>query len=198
MQKRTTHASTIVSGATFALLLVLAVACLPPEIGNVLSSVDTPGAAPSPISARVTLRPATSTISAGEVSSLEVYVENAIHLQGAEVHLAFDPNTLEVVDADSTEDGTQIAVGTLLAADFVAVNQADNEAGTIDFAIVQIESEAATADGVLAIIQFRGKAAGTSAIAFRSLESAPAGVLLADTSARSLATTTEEASVTVN
>jgi LysM repeat protein len=100
------------------------------------------------------------------------------------VQLTFDPALLAVVDADSSTGGVQIQPGTFLSADFVAENTVDLAAGTIDFAVTQMApQDPVSGSGVLATITFEGKANGTSAIAFASvnLSDSDGGVISADT-----------------
>jgi hypothetical protein len=59
--------------------------------------------------------------------------EDVRDLYGLEVHLAFDPEIIEVVDADAGKSGVQIMVADWLQDAFVAANRADNAAGRIDF-----------------------------------------------------------------
>jgi hypothetical protein len=58
-------------------------------------------------------------------------------MHGVEVHLSFDPAKLQVVDADSSLDGVQIAAeeGLFPFAEQVVVQNVDNAAGTILFAM---------------------------------------------------------------
>jgi hypothetical protein len=60
-------------------------------------------------------------------------------MHGVEVHLSFDPAKLQVVDADSGLDGVQITAeeGLFSSAKQVVVQNVDNAAGTILFAMSQ-------------------------------------------------------------
>jgi hypothetical protein len=92
-------------------------------------------------------------------------IEQVSELFGAEIHLTFDPEVLEVVDADNAKDGIQIEPGTLPAPDFVVQNAADNQVGTVDYALTQLKpSEPRSGDGLLARVTFRGKRAASSQI----------------------------------
>ena len=78
-----------------------------------------------------------------------------------ELHLRFDPAVVQVADADPGKDGIQVAVGDFLSADFVAQNQADNQAGSIDYAVTQVNpNEPRSGSGTLLVIRFQGGAAG--------------------------------------
>lgn len=100
-------------------------------------------------------------VSAGQTASLPVTVADVQDLYGVEIHLQFDPAVVQVADADANTDGVQVAAGGFLAADFVAQNRADNQAGTIDYAATQINpSEPKRGSGTLLTIQFQGVGAG--------------------------------------
>ena len=119
------------------------------------------------------LHPSAASLALGGTLSLELRALDVTDLYGVEAHLAFDPAVLEVVDADAAAPGVQVElVGSFIRPDFVAQNAADNSRGTIDIAFVQVNTEdkpavPATGSGTLARIEFRAKAAGTSAISFR-------------------------------
>lgn len=97
--------------------------------------------------------------------TVAIRIENATHLYGVEVHLAFDPARLEVQDADPNKEGIQIQAGDFPNPDFVVQNQADNTKGTIDYAVTQLAPrEAIDGSGVLATVMVKGK--DTSSLTF--------------------------------
>lgn len=145
----------------------------------------------------VRVDPAAATIAPGQIVSISIKVDNVSNLFGAEVHLAFNPNVLEVIDSDAGQAGVQITNGGMLTPDFVTQNQADNTIGTIDFSVAQIGRPAVSGSGTLAIISFRGKAAGSAPITFRGTPAAPSGVILSDVSAVQIPSTTQNGLVTV-
>jgi LysM repeat protein len=144
----------------------------------------------------VRIDPAAATAAPGQTVTLSVKVDNAANMIGAEIHLAFNPNVLEVIDDRQDQAGVQVTNGGLLRADVVAQNSADNATGTIDFAIAQ-NPPAATGSGTLVTINFRAKAAGVSPVTFRSVPAATTGVILSDANGAALAVTTQSGSVTV-
>ena len=96
-----------------------------------------------------------------------IRIENVTRLYGAEVHLTFDPNYLEIQDADPDKSGVQLQTGSFPAPDFVVQNQADNIQGTIDYAVSQLAPrEPVDGGGVLATITVKTKGEGTSRLAF--------------------------------
>jgi ABC-type transport system substrate-binding protein len=119
--------------------------------------------------AQVGLEPSELTLSPGSTGVMTISVSGASGLYGAEVHLAFDPGVVEVVDADGGKPGVQVALGDLLSPDFVAVNSADNVSGIVDLALTQLApTPTSDGEGALAMITFRGIATGTSTILFDS------------------------------
>lgn len=142
--------------------------------------------------ARVWLDPATLELSPGNEGAFDIRVEDVTQLAGAEVHLAFDPALLEVVDADPSTEGLQIAHGDFLSPDFVAQNISDPATGTVDYAIACIPlDKAVSGSGVLARITFRALDGGQTLIETRS-------VLLADKQKQPIAVDTDESVVVIS
>lgn len=119
--------------------------------------------------ARVWLTPATLDLAPGKVGALEIRVDNVVQLAGVEMSLTFDPALLKVVDADPATEGTQIAHGDFLSADFVVRNTADPATGTVDYAIACMPlDKAVSGSGTLARFTFRALAEGETLVAIRS------------------------------
>lgn len=113
--------------------------------------------------ALVHLVPAAATVGEGATAAVQLRIENVEGLYGLDIRLAFDPTAVQVVDADTAAEGLQTRGGDLLKPDFVVRNLADNEAGTVWFALTQLNpSEAVTGSGVVFTVTFRGLAAGKS------------------------------------
>jgi hypothetical protein len=136
------------------------------------------------LSPRMWLDPETLNLAPGDVATVDIHVEDVVELAGVEVHLTFDPALLEVVDADPSSEGMQIAHGDFLSADFVVQNVADPAKGTVDYAIAPMQlDKAASGSGILARITFRALAEGETRIEI-------SGALLADTEGRPIAVET--------
>ena len=137
--------------AVSAVLLCLALGLVPAQ------------AAAAQSAALIRLVAGAATVGAGATTAVEVRVENVADLYGLDIRISYNPAAVEVVDADSSSEGVQIRPGGLLAPDFVVRNQADNNAGTVWFALTQLHpSEAVTGSGVAFIVTFRGRAACAS------------------------------------
>ncbi len=119
----------------------------------------------------VRVDPAASSAQIGDVVNLPVKVDNITNFTAFEIHLSFDPNVLEV---------TGITNGGFIAADFVAQNVFDNAAGTIDYAVAQMNRAPVQGSGTLLTIAFRAKSVGTSTLTVRATQAAPSGLLLSD------------------
>jgi len=128
----------------------------------------------------VTVRPdpLSLQIGTGSTGAVDILVEDVTDLYALEFEITFDPAMVEVVDADPDKEGVQIEAGDFLSPDWLLNNTADNDAGTIAFALCQINpSPPQSGDGVLAIITWRSKGAGTSPLHFAHLLlAAPGGV----------------------
>jgi hypothetical protein len=111
--------------------------------------------------------------------TVNILVENVQDLFGLEFQLAFDPDIIEIIDADPEEEGIQIKPAVWWKDGFVAVNQVDNRSGRIDFAATLLRP-ALSASGNLAVaaIPFVARKTGTSGL---SVESAILSTRNADT-----------------
>jgi hypothetical protein len=128
-----------------------------------------PVAAQEPVIVRVA--PAVLNLAVGAASDVAVEVVDVSGLYGFDVQLSFDPDVVEVVDADPDKAGVQVSLGRMLDSGMAVRDSADNEAGTIHYAMTQINpSEAKSGTGNLIVIRLRGTAAGTASLAFTSVD----------------------------
>lgn len=110
-------------------------------------------------------------VGVGGLVKVTLELEDVENLFGVDVRLTFDPDILEVMDADAVTPGVQIHRGTFPdpQSGEVALDEADNEQGTVQYVITLVRpAEPVSGDGTLCSITFRAKAAGTSALAFES------------------------------
>jgi hypothetical protein len=115
--------------------------------------------------AQPTLRPDPPALGlrSGEQGMISLQVADVQNMYGLEFHLTFDPNIVEVADADASKPGVQIKPGDWFKNSFVATNKADNTTGKIDFAVTLLNpAPPVSGDGVTATITFRAKNNGTS------------------------------------
>jgi hypothetical protein len=123
------------------------------------------GFVPAPARATLQLIPQTAALDVNQTTVVDLAIAQVSGLYGVQVHLRFDPQAIEIVDADPTRDGVQLESGTFPAPDFVALNQVDNLAGTIDYAVTQLSPrEPREGSGVAAHIIVRAKQPSTTQI----------------------------------
>jgi LysM repeat protein len=120
--------------------------------------------------------------------NLSIKVDNISNLTALELHLSFNSSVLEVL---------QVTNGGFVAADFTAQNIFDNTAGTIDYAIAQMNRPAAQGSGTLLNITFRAKSNGNSSVTLRATQAVPSGLLLSDSNGMAIQASWIGGSVTV-
>jgi hypothetical protein len=119
--------------------------------------------------ATLQLAPQTVQLGVGRTETIDLALAGVSGLYGVEVHLRFDPAVLEILDSDLNRDGVQIESGTFPVPDFVALNQVDNVAGTVDYAVTQLSPrEPSEGSGTVAEITLKGKQPATSQIEIES------------------------------
>jgi cohesin domain-containing protein len=119
----------------------------------------------------IKIEPSVSLLEVNNTTPVPVTVENIANLTAFEAHLSFDANVLEVIALNN---------GEFIKADFIVQNTFDNAAGTIDYAVAQIDHPPANGNGTLFEIVFRAKAQGKSSIDFRETQAATPGALFSD------------------
>ena len=143
--------------------------------------------------ALLSVEPSRVTVGRNGVVDTGLWIQNVLHLYGIELHLAFDPQIVQVMDADPERPGVQIGIGAGLREQphFVATNQVDNAAGTIDFVAALLSpAPALNGNAELAVVTWRGTNAGESAVQYT-------GAVLADPDGRPIAVTTQDGRVQV-
>lgn len=171
------------SSLLFALAFLLALA------GLLLCLVGIPLPARAQNGTKVLVDPETAEVDVGDTVTVGIRIEEVTDLYAAKVYLLFDPGLVEVVDADPDESGVQIDPGPFLGADAeVMDNVADNELGEVYFSQV-VASEPVSGSGVLAVVTFEGKAAGTTDLV--------GGVYLEDSEGDPISADVEDGSIVV-
>jgi hypothetical protein len=128
-----------------------------------LTLMPLPGQAQTPAPAAVRMAPASAQVAAGETVDVAVEVVDVQNLYGFDVTVTFDPQVVEVVDADPNLAGVQVAQGLFLDPGFAVINAADNAAGSAHFVMTQLNpSEPKSGTGSLIVVKLRGKVAGAS------------------------------------
>ncbi len=116
--------------------------------------------------------PDSSNLQPGQTVVLDVRIDNIVDLYGLDIYLRFDPTILEVVDAEPSASGIQVAPGTFPdpASGFVFMNTANNTTGEIRYVLTLLHpSPGATGSGVAAQVTFHARALGSSGVTFADL-----------------------------
>ena len=112
-------------------------------------------------------------MSEGEITTLDIIIENAKDVYGIDARGGFDPAIIEVIDADPNKEGVQIKPGAFPKPDFLVRNEADNQGGTFQYVTTQLNpTSPASGSGVVFSVQFRGKAVGETALTIDSVQMA--------------------------
>lgn len=125
---------------------------------------------PAQGSATVSLQPAAQQVEVGGTAIVNIQIDNAIDVFGADILISFDADLLQVQDTDPSQDGAQIMPGAFLSPDFVQDNEADNATGDIFYTITQVApSLPASGSGILATITFQAIGEGSSPLTFTDI-----------------------------
>jgi len=122
--------------------------------------------------AQVWFEPGEMDLALGAEGVLEVHVRDVQQLAGIELHIAFDPNVLTVVDADPGREGVQIQNGGFLTPEFVIRNEVLIEEGTLTYSVAcgsPLEENVVSGAGVLAKIPFRAVSDGKTLVEMQSV-----------------------------
>ena len=120
------------------------------------------------LSPRIHLEPATTTLQTGQTARVRVMLDNIKDLVGVEIYLNYDPAILDIQDDNTAESGTQVTLGDLLAPDFVAKNQV--EQNTIEVVFLQLSPRQPVAGtGQLIAFSVIARAPGTSALTLETV-----------------------------
>lgn len=110
--------------------------------------------------------PEQASTTVGQVVELVVQVNDVVGLMGLDVRLAWDPALLVLVDSDDQAAGAQALPGDLPLPDYVVRNVADNEAGTLRYAVSQTgEHQPVTGSGTAVTLRLQALATGEAEVA---------------------------------
>ena len=100
-----------------------------------------------------------------------VEVRDVSDLYAVDLTIRFDPEILQVEDANPDQAGVQPGLATFLDAGMTLFNIVDNETGTVRFVMSQINpSEGKSGSGNLLVLYFVAKQAGTSQVTMEAVE----------------------------
>ncbi|MFC1976323.1 LysM peptidoglycan-binding domain-containing protein [Chloroflexota bacterium] len=140
-------------------------------------------AAPQTEGTVVRLQPIEQELNVGILGNVQILIDGVTNLYGLKISLQFDPNIIQIQDADPTKEGVQIQQGAFPFPDFVKDNSVDNETGNILYAITQTApTPPANGNGLIATFTFEAVALGQTNLALSSVElSNPDGQVISAT-----------------
>jgi hypothetical protein len=101
--------------------------------------------------------------------TVQLLIEDVQGLYGLELQLAFDPDVVQVADADPNALGVQIQPSDCWEDGFVAVNRVENGSGRIDFAATRLRpARAISGDLEILTITLDARISGTGALNVKS------------------------------
>ena len=104
-------------------------------------------------------------------AEVPVEIRGVNELYAADIEIRFDPNVIQIEDANPDVDGVQPALGTFLDAGLVLYNRVDNQEGLVQFVMTQANpSEPKSGDGILLVLYVVGVAQGESDLGVTNLE----------------------------
>jgi hypothetical protein len=180
-------------------LLCAAVACSanpPPDAQMAEAATVTPGktaaTAVHHAPTETVLYPVvTEDVQIGQTGIVEIRLDNIADLYGLHIRVTFDPDHVQVEDANPEEAGVQIVPGEFPPADFVAAHRVDNEHGVIEYAVTQTAPrEPVAGSGVVAAIHFRGVELGATSLVVEQ-------ALLSDKDGQAIAVSTTDGEIEV-
>jgi len=111
------------------------------------------------------------TIPLNERVEVPIEIRNVQDLYAVDVTISFNPAILTVEDAEPNKAGVQPGLGTFLDAGMTLYNEVDNQRGLVRFVMSQINpSEGKSGDGILLVLYFVGKQAGSTQIVVENAE----------------------------
>jgi hypothetical protein len=123
--------------------------------------------------------------------AMSIAVADVVDMVGFEIVVTYDPDVVQVVDANAGQPGIQVAGGPAFAGGFVGQNLVDTTAGRISFATILLGGDNVDGDVVLININWQPVAAGTSAVTLEN-------VSLVNLDAQEIPSLNEDGSIQVN
>ena len=117
-------------------------------------------------SALLSLAPELTIIGPGDTISMTILMDSSTSASGVDVHVAYDPEILLVLNANPLTDTVQIQPGTCPEPDFIIRNEVNVVSGTLQYAVVDLGPDAGCLSGDVATITFQCVALGTSEVTF--------------------------------
>lgn len=118
------------------------------------------GQSPDKAQAGVFVQPV---VNPGSVVEVPIEIRNVTGLYALDITMLFDPQVFSAQDADPSQPGVQMALGTFLDPGLVLYNTIDNETGKAHFVMTQYNpSEGKSGNGVLLVVYLKALKQGES------------------------------------
>lgn len=102
-------------------------------------------------------------ISPDAVAEVPIEIRNVDGLYALDMTMQFDPDIFSAQDADPSQPGVQMALGTFLDPGLVLFNTIDNETGKAHFVMTQYNpSEGKSGNGIMLVVYLKGLKQGES------------------------------------
>ncbi|HBA91728.1 MAG TPA: hypothetical protein DCZ08_08215 [Anaerolineaceae bacterium] len=100
-----------------------------------------------------------------------IQVVDVTDLYAVDLELTFDPNVVTAEDADPTNPGVQLGIGSFLDAGLVLYNEVDNQQGIARFVMTQVNpSEPKSGSGIVVVLYLKGVQVGKSALLMTNVQ----------------------------
>ncbi|MCB2213856.1 cohesin domain-containing protein [bacterium] len=100
-----------------------------------------------------------------------VEIRDVADLYAVDLEIQFDPEVVQIEDANPDMEGVQPALGTFLEAGLALYSSVDNDAGVVRFAMTQVNpAEAKSGSGVVLVLYLVGQSEGESPLTVTKLE----------------------------
>jgi hypothetical protein len=129
----------------------------------------------------VSVEPAELILHVGESGTLLVTVQAIEDFYGFEIQLTFDPDHIQILDADPKQPGIQIQAGDMFDENqgFLVRNQADNHSGELIYAFTLLApAPEMSGNGSLVEFELEAISLGSSALELEAILASPDGTAL--------------------
>jgi|YNPBryantNP2012_1023418.scaffolds.fasta_scaffold03367_5 hypothetical protein len=111
--------------------------------------------------------PTVAALTVGEMCTTEIWLDNVQELYSVELQIEFDPQYVNIVDADPLIPGIQVNVGTPPMPNQPLINEVDNNTGLIRYKAVQPTGKSESGSGVVLSFTTQALNRGGSPLRFK-------------------------------
>ncbi|HLF90691.1 MAG TPA: cohesin domain-containing protein, partial [Anaerolineales bacterium] len=141
-----------------------------PSVTPTLSGSETPTFTPTPSMTAtssdqplVWVSPDTQTVQVnGQPGQALIQLSNFTDVYDMDLQLSYDTDLITIIDANTSQTGTQVLPGTCPQPDQVFINIVDTEEGNIDYQVSQVDPTPPCDEGIVVTVNFTCIANGTA------------------------------------